>query len=189
MSVRFDKTACLSALRTCLATAIKKAQREYLNEIRSGVKHPEAYDDWKASDIEEAAGVIAGEVIGGPWAIMDTYGRGSRMDASNPALEEYRQSEYWNPARPDLYIRGRPKGTYVDIFGRQRESKGNMEGVNLEELDAKMPARFKGNFEPWPPSKAFQVATQVMENGRFRETIQQAVDSFPWGDFIIATPD
>ncbi len=180
MSVMFDKMACLSALRTCLATAIKKAQQEYLNEIRSGVKQAGAGEDWEASDIEEAAGFIAGEVIGGAWAILDTYGRGSLMDTSNPALGEYRNSEYWNPARQDLAIRSRPnKPGQINIFGESVNGLGKG-GHLLED---------KPGFEPWPPSKAFQVATQVMENGRFCEIVQQAVDSFPWGDFVIVTPD
>ncbi|MGB9791512.1 MAG: hypothetical protein ACPLTR_02910 [Thermacetogeniaceae bacterium] len=180
MSVRFDTARCISALRVQLAEAIKKAQKEYLNEIVSGVKQPEARGDWEEGEIEDAAWIIAAAVVGGAWAVMDNYGRGSLMDTSNSALEAYRQSELWNPARPDTYIRGRPPGTYTDIFGRQRISSGRAEGRNLENLEA---------YAPWPPSKALQVATQVMEQGRFREIIQEAIDSFPWGDFIIATPD
>lgn len=181
MSVRFDTARCINALHVQLVKAIKKAQQEYLNEIISGVKQPEARGDWEEGEVEDAAWIIAAKVVGGAWAVMDNYGRGSLMDTSNPALEAYRQSELWNPARPDLYIRGRPPGTYTDIFGRQRTSTGRAVGRNLEGLGEE--------FAPWPPSKALQVATQVMEKGRFREIIQEAIDSFPWGDFIIATPD
>ena len=47
---------------------------------------------------------------------MDEFGSGSHNGVNHPALEDYKNSEYGNPARP-TYIRTRPKGAYTTYFG------------------------------------------------------------------------
>ena len=123
-------------------------------------------------------------VIGGAWALW-TIRRGSKMDMSNPSLQEYIGGVYWNPLRRDKSIRGRPEGTYIDIWGNTRYSRGYLAGVNLEELDKQKPARFQGDFQPWEPSKAMRTAMQVMQKGRFKEIIQESVNAFPWAKYLI----
>lgn len=183
--IKFNTECCIKDLHNYLVETIKKARSELLREIRSGVERPEAIDDWTEGDIDEIAGVITAQIAGGGWAVMDEFGRGSLMDITNPALEEYIGSIYWNPLRHDKAIRGRPAGAYVDIWGNTRYSHGSMAGTNLEELDEKKPLRFQGDFEPWQPSKAMRTAMQVMREGRFQEIIQEAVDDFPWSRYLI----
>ena len=181
--IKFDAERCIRGLHNHLVSTMKKAQSELLREIQSGVIHPEA--DWTEGEIEEFIGAITAHVIGGAWAIMDEFGRGSKMDMSNPSLQEYIGGFYWNPLRRDKSIRGRPEGTYIDIWGNTRYSRGSLAGVNLEELDKQKPARFQGDFQPWEPSKAMRTAMQVMQKGRFKEIIQEAVNAFPWAKYLI----
>lgn len=94
--------------------------------------------------------------------LMDAYGTGSKMDTVNNALiDEYINGESWNQYRSksDTTIRGRKAGTYTDVFGNQKESKGNFARLPME-------GRIIPNFEndgegyiqinPIAPSKAIE---------------------------------
>ena len=182
MGVKFDTAGCIAALTAHLTKTLLLLREEYIREVVSHMQRPEAKDDLEAGEIEALAGFIAAEVVGGPWAVMDEFGRGSLMDTSNPALEAYRQSDLWNPARHDLAIRGRPPGTYVDIFGRRRFSQGRLEGKLLE-------GRYEGQYDPWPPSRAMRTAARWLTVTRLEKIWRESLNTFPWGKFIIATPD
>lgn len=170
--IGFDANRCIRDLHRHLVRTMEDVQEELLNEIHSGTKHK---TDWKKGEIEEFVGMITAHIVGGGWAVMDEWGRGSKMDTTNPELQEYIKSVYWNPLRRDLKIRGRPAGTYVDIFGNIRHSSGKRAGQVLEET--------KG-YEPWEPSRAMRTAIQVMKKGRFNEIVQKAVMEFPWRKYL-----
>jgi hypothetical protein len=117
---------------------------------------------------------------------MDEFGTGSLMDRSNPALDTYRQSELWNPHRgkhgpDDTAIRSRQAGPYMNIFGDQVVSHAPRPGFNLERLG--------GKYTPQPPSRAMRTAARWMAAGRAEDIWRKALATFPWGRFIIATPD
>jgi hypothetical protein len=120
--------------------------------------------------------VIAAYIVGGAWAAMDEWGKGSLMDTTNPALDAYRNSPAWNPARPDTAIRGRPKGYYADMWGRRQYSGGGLEGVNLEELG--------DQWLPRAPSHAIATAARWMRSHRFQAVLNDVLRSFPWGNFL-----
>ena len=61
----------------------------------------------------------------GQRALILEYGKGSKMDRENPALERYMNSAIFNKNRTDLEIRTRPKGIYYDLDGVPHESKTN----------------------------------------------------------------
>jgi len=178
MSVAFDYNRFVRDFRLHLLKKLKQLRREFMNEARSHMLQAEAVNDLAEGEIEEAFGVMVAIVIGGAWVAMDEWGTGSLMDAnSNPAFAEYRRSELWNPARRDLKIRGRPPGDYVNIFGETVRSTGKMMGRDLEAM---------GIAEPSPPSYALQTAARWLKNGRVQVVLKEAIETFPWGRYIIA---
>lgn len=186
MGVKFDTTGCIAALTAHLTRTLLLLREEYMREVASHMQHPEARDDLEAGEIEALAGFIAAEVVGGAWAVMDNYGTGSLMDRDNPALPAYKQSELWNPYRgkhgpDDTAIRSRKAGPYKNIFGETVVSRAPVPGFNLERLG--------GKYEPWPPSHAFETAARWLAVTRLEKIWREALNTFPWGKFIIATPD
>jgi len=187
MGVKFDYAGCIKALRLHIIETLKLIQEEYLEEIQSHMQTPRGREDLTAEEIEIVGTFITAQIIGGAWATMDEWGTGSSMDISNPALPAYRNSELWNPARHDTVIRGRPAGSYTNIFGEGRTSSGKLEGVNLEWLSAQGVLPFE--VDVIPPSHAMQTAGRWLKNGRIQAIWLASLGKFPWGKFIIATPD
>jgi hypothetical protein len=91
------------------------------------------------SDTQKFPAVISEKVVRakiryGAWAIMDSYGTGSLMDKDNPYLKDYVGGKTWNAVRTSNTIVGRPKGKYINIFGKEAESKGKLEGQSVEHI-------------------------------------------------------
>lgn len=115
------------------------------------------------------------QIIGGAFAVMDSWGTGSLMDTSNPTLNDYMNSDLWNPARsktPGAPITGRPEGEYTDVFGELAYSSGAMEGLNLEQMP-------NSPIKPQTPSGAFQDTDKffVAENTMV-EVVQEKTREF-----------
>ena len=142
---------------------------------------PQGAESLHADEIEVLGNFITAKVVGGAYAAMDEMGKGSLMDETNPALNDYKNSGLWNPARHDNKIRSRNRGSYVNIFGETVESKSNVGGVNLEEKG--------GKFAPQPPSHALETAARWMKNGRIQAKWQESLRTFPWGRFFVVTKD
>ena len=180
--VRFDHNACMLALRQHLLSTLLLMREEYLAEARSHMRTREGAESLHEGEIEALAGWLATSIIGGAYAAMDVFGKGSLMDRDNPALPDYMKSGLWNPYRKDdLAIRSRKGGPYVNIFGETVISTANQPGYNLEKKG--------GKYAPQPPSHALQTAARWMMSGRAQKIWQTALATFPWGRFIIATPD
>ena len=185
MSFRFDAENCARGLTVALVAAIRQLRLEYLNEAKAHMRTAEGRDSLQFGEEEAVMGWLAVQIVGGAWAAMDNYGRGSLMDTTNRALAAYRNSDLWNPARPDLVIRGRPRGTYRDIFGRTRTTSGALEGRNLEENPPQR-GRFAGeDFDPWPPSHAMETAMKWLSHGRAQKVLRDTILKFPFHQYII----
>lgn len=148
---------------------------------------PEGRESLHADEIEVLGNFITAQVVGGAYAAMDNFGRGSLMDETNPALDAYRNSGLWNPVRHDTTIRGRPKGQYTNILGETETSTGTMQGLDLEYLAAQ--GVIEPHFLPRPPSHALETAARWMRNGRIQAKWQESLRAFPWGRFFVVTKD
>ena len=142
---------------------------------------PEGKESLHADEIEVLGNFITAKVVGGAHAAMDNFGKGSLMSEDNPALNDYKNSDLWNPARHDNVIRSRNRGSYVNIFGETVESKSNVGGIDLEQKG--------GKFAPQPPSHALETAARWMRNGRIQAKWQESLRAFPWGRFFVVTKD
>ena len=175
MSIKFDSQGCILALKQELMFSMKQLQTELLNEAKQRMNTPEGRESLTDGDITDIANVISASIVGGAFAAMDSYGTGSLMDESNPALPDYKNSALWNPARRDNKIRTRPAGTYTNIFGEQRVGRGKG-GYDLEAA---------GKATPTPPSHAIENALRWMKNGRMQRLIKETIAMFNFGRFII----
>lgn len=122
-----------------LIAAFKKAYAEEIIEITDWLYQqamsvaPTIVDRAK---IQKSVVKIGNELIGhveagGMGALITEWGSGVNMDLSNEALYDYIGGTYWNPARPDVAIVGRPAGTYLDLDNQPHVSSGRMEGKEL----------------------------------------------------------
>jgi len=139
------------------------------------MRTPEGAESIEMGEVEELANYLSAKIIGGAYAAMDNYGTGSKMSLEeNPALEDYKNSELWNPARKGDGIVGRPKGSYTNIFGETQYSQGKKEGKLLEE-----------KYPPNPPSFAVETALRwLSRDGTLQNEINNVVKNFDFSRFI-----
>lgn len=174
--MRFNAAKAQAVLKERLLAALAQLREEFLNEIRSHTRLPEAAESWHEGEIGAVGNVLWAEVVGGAWAAMDSWGTGSLMSRDNPALADYMASELWNPMRgSDMAIRTRPPGPYVNIFGEQKVARGPG-GFNLEVKG--------GDYAPQPPSHALDTAARWMQQGRVQRVLRQVIADMPWHQFF-----
>lgn len=111
-------------------------------------------------------------------AIMDSFGMGSKADTSEDSYwEDYRATAnqspaYFNPLRTGTEIVGRPRGSYIDIYGKKHSTWGNMAGQSLEEIykdKIKSPSYSIQRAEDWYMKDGYLKRTE----GRIEEEILQ----------------
>lgn len=164
--LRFNAEAAVDGFREHIIRTADALLEEYYNEVQAKLNKGK-------NDIEKLSknevNMIRRQVIGGASAIMESYGTGSQMDKNNPFLEAYKRSDMWNPLRTnDNAIRGRSKGEYTNIYGKQRVSKGSMAGLDIEY-----------RHKPQIPTRAFQDAEiWFFKGNRVRTKLKEAIPQY-----------
>ena len=111
-------------------------------------------------------GAIISRIVGdGIGAFLLEYGSGSKLDTSNPYLQDYMSSDHWNKARSSKgnAFLGRAAGEIVYTpDGGSYESEGGAKGLNLEQ---QLKSKTK-DFPPYIPQEAMHI---------MREEVQEAL--------------
>lgn len=171
--LRFNRRKAVSEYKKAVKKAANQLLKECYQDIKAEMTTVEgAKDLHKMREDEEK--IFKRMVIGYAHAIMDSYGTGSKMDTHyNAALEDYKNSALYNPARSGKTIVGRPKGRYTNIFGETETSSGKFEGKSVE-----------GFYKPQAPSYAFQRAEIWFfstQNNRVSEVLTQYINEWVSG--------
>lgn len=174
--LRFNSAACIDGLYKKICDTADLLIEEYEAEIKQGMYTTDGVSSVNIGLAQNDKHLLHREVVGGAWAIIDSFGTGSKMDKNNPFYSEYKQSSYYNPARYGDTIVGRPKGEYINIFGEVEYSSGKNVGKNLEGYYQKSVIA---------PSKAFQNALIWFKAGnRINKRIKQCIENFNFGRYF-----
>lgn len=196
-SLQFDSEKFYEDLVDHLLTVMDSINQQFFKEATNGLS-----SDGKAdSDIEKAVvedfsdydAATGTKFINARCqfyadAIMESFGTGSKSDTSEDSYwEDYRATAngspaYFNPLRTGTTIVGRPRGSYINIYGEQKSTFGNMAGKSIEVKDAKNEEDKKWRVEPKSPSYSIQRAEDwSMRDGYSRKIegkIEEAILQF-----------
>lgn len=180
MGLRLDVDKLTKELLNKLEEELKYAFSVWEDEVYSkrGENDFKDYVEVEA-EVKKNSNKIIAYLRANPVALADSYGTGSLMLESNPVFSDYYKNtsnKYWNKVRPGKAIAGRPRGSYINIFGEKVSTWGNAAGVNLEEI---------GVFEPSPPSKAIELATHWLYQTYLPNAYKNAINSINFGKFLI----
>lgn len=177
--LRLDHDRLTRAYTAAVSAVCDELLEEYLAEIKLQMRTQEGKESL-LKESEDDVKQLRRRVIGGAFAILDSFGSGSLMDKMNPNLPAYVNSADYNPLRREkgtTAILGRPAGSYTDIFGERQTSSGHAAGVNLEEVYK----NGKPVAEPVEPSFAFDQAWMwFTKGGRIQKSLNQMQARFFW---------
>lgn len=132
MNIVFDKEAFAEGLIQAIIAETDNCIKVFVNEVKQGLS--EGKD---AIEIEAAEQVGADRITATAKfyadAILESYGTGSKADTGPYSYwDEYARSWDFNELRTGTAIVGRPRGSYVDPWGEQHSTWGQLAGQNLE---------------------------------------------------------
>lgn len=173
MALRLNVNGLINEFLNIFEQELDDALNRWKTELFDNLKHRFYFKYAQAShEIHRQSKMVVAYLKANPYVLADSYGTGSLMLSDNPGFRKYMmnsgsQQGQVNPARTGKAIVGRPKGRYVDMFGREHETSGAFEGKNIE--GKVVYKRKKGIFdtseykiEPTPPSKAIQIAEELL---------------------------
>lgn len=168
--LHFNRTKAIAGYRQMLRKAADQIIKEIHDDIISRMKTAEGREEIEILSETETT-IIKRAVRGYAHAIVDSYGTGSKMDIEDEFWAEYKKSRLFNPSRNGKAIVGRPKGSYINIFGETQTSSGKMNGRNVERYA-----------KPIAPSRAFQLAEiWLLNGGRVEEILTQHITAWVRG--------
>lgn len=179
MRLHVDKAGLKKAFKKSFERNLSLAAKTLENDIKRNTslkifglsRSPEVYTELLSKTNE-----ITIKILGNMEFIVDNYGTGSLMSKSNPYLDEYKNSDKWNEARNSNNIVGRPKSSYIDLFGRKRNSSGRMKGMNLENRTLYISKENKRYyFKPIPPTNALHYALSWFYEDWFPKFYNKAI--------------
>lgn len=173
MALRLNVNGLTNEFLNIFEQELDDALNRWKTELFDNLKHRFYFKYAQAShEIHRQSKMVVAYLKANPYVLADSYGTGSLMLSDNPGFSEYMRNAgsgkgQVNPARTGKAIAGRPKGRYVDMFGREHETSGVFEGKNIE--GKTVYKRKKGLFdtseykiEPTSPSRAIQIAEELL---------------------------
>lgn len=178
MALRFNINGLTNELLAYLEIEINFAFQNWEDEVRNGMKNGDLANGAEVeAELKRQGKKLIGYLKANPAALADSYGTGSLMLESNPLFSEYYKVDpNWNKARPGKPIYGRPRGSYINIFGKQVSTWGTAEDVNLEEI---------GIVEPSPPSLSIENANRWLYQTYLPRAYKLAVKQVDFGKYLI----
>ncbi len=183
MGIRFDSRAAYKDLEAAFGAQIPRLTTVVLSQAQSSAGDEDVRASLESFIDYTLPGVFEGVVFADHWkAWMEEWGKGSLMDQSNPDLYGYIGGDYWNKARNDFAIRGRPPGQYLGLDGKEHVSSGRAynpstgKGRNLEKLAES--GKIKNNpqsYLPKPPTHFLRDALRANQR-RILETFQETLN-------------
>lgn len=178
MILTFNDEAFFNDLLQVLKEAADECILRFYYDATSSSKHAQEVDLFKA-EIDAAANMISAKCQFYANSIMESYGTGNLMETDNEFLQEYKNSEFWNPNRKLNSIAGRPKGEYINIFGERVESEGSLS--HLQDITQYMKDTY-GIDPNRPPKRYIQNAerklSQGVNGGYVDRTIERYISAF-----------
>lgn len=194
--LKFDKKGLANEIINKLEIELQSAFTEwkkYAMERNNG-KFYENFADAEADFALKrySEGIIA-TLKANPYMLASSYGTGSLMLDDNPLLQEYKNSDRWNPLRKGKSIVGRKSGTYVNAFGETRKTSGAFAGINIEGRRVHKGKRIHKDGEntqdyyiyPSPPSYALQDAEKFLYTTFLPRAYELVVRNIDFGKFLI----
>lgn len=189
MALRFNINGLTNEILEKLEEQLNYALIAWRTEVLDGLKHPFYEMDKKPYveyTIEKGSKKIIAYLKANTYVLADSYGTGSLMLDNNPGLAEYKRNrKIWNPARTGKTIVGRPKGDYIDVFGRKRHSEGSLKGKPIENM------RFRGKranrdyfIAPTHPSYAVQMAEEWLYKTYLPNAYKLAVQNINFAKYL-----
>lgn len=161
--LRFNIDKATDALIDISQEMVQKLSRDVISDIKREMRWREAVSKRKFDTIiSKTTQEVIADIGANAYVIADTFGTGSEALTNNPKWQEYMSNkgrDEWqsNPARSGKAIVGRPKGKYIDFFGRARYSSGAFEGKNIENKRV----AFKINKLKWNAQKRYYVIKPI----------------------------
>lgn len=184
MALKFDINGLTNEILNKLEEQLEYAFIAWRTEVLDELKHPFYGMDSRPEveyEIKRQGKIIIGYLKANTYVLADSYGTGSLMLDNNPGLAEYKNSGAWNPARTGKRIVGRKAGTYTNLFGRKRTTKGTFEGQNLENRS------FGTDYHiaPTHPSYAVQMAEEWLYKTYLPNAYKLAVQNINFAKYLI----
>lgn len=195
MGLRLNVEGLTNEILNELKKSIESAFNAWEIEVMSKVRHNyfgEGTNPKVAHKLRIEGNMIIGYLQANKYVLADSYGTGSFMLSNNPGFRDYMKSigknGGWNPARRGKAIVGRPKGSYVDIFGRRHTTSGTFESVNIEGkrvYTRKKESERDYYISPTHPSYALQLAEQWLYKTYLPKAYENAVKSINFAKYLI----
>lgn len=188
MALQFDIEGLNQEILKQLKIQLDYAFTAWRTEVLEKLSHPFYATDMRPEVsyfFEQESRAIIGYLQANTYVLADSYGTGSLMLDNNPGLAEYKRSDKWNPVRKGKTIVGRPDGSYIDVFGRRRHSKGSLKGISLE---GKPFLGYKSrkfyHIAPTHPSYAVQMAEHWLYQTYLPRVYKYAVDNINFARYL-----
>ena len=165
-TLTFDSERFIKAYTDYVSEIAFELALETAEEIRTRSSSSKAPEEVNAMAVEIINNEIIATVKSGINVILKSYGTGSKMDKTNPFLEKYEESQYWNTLRDKTTkaVYGRKYGEYTNIFDEKKFSSGSFQGQNLEETS---------DYKPIIPDNSIKNSEKIIFTSRINMRLDE----------------